>query len=281
MKIAIVGAGRLAHTLAPALKQSSHSITEIISRSTASSLRHARELAQTVGANAVSHRYAKLDVDLVWFCVPDGKIREAANSLARKDWRGTQAFHSSGALSSDRLEILSTKGASVASVHPFMTFVSDSQPKLKGVPFALEGDRKALATAKKLVNQFGGKPFLIGNKEKSQYHAWGTFASPLLIALLATIEQVAQGAGISIKEARQKMLPILQQTLANYAALGPAKAFSGPIVRGDTEVLSRHLESLKQIPQATEVYRALARAALIYLPGKHKEKSRSALKLRK
>ena len=74
------------------------------------------------------------------------------------------------------------------------------------------------------------------------------------------------------------MLPILRQTLANYAALGPAKAFSGPIVRGDAEILARHVEALKKIPQAADVYQALARAALQYLPAQNKEKSRALLK---
>jgi predicted short-subunit dehydrogenase-like oxidoreductase (DUF2520 family) len=278
MKIAIVGAGRVARTLAPALKKSGHTITEIISRPMAASLRHAREVAKTVGTKGVTAKQARLDADLIWFCVPDGKIRAAAESLAGKDWKNRTAFHSSGALSSDELEALRTKGASVASVHPLMTFVSESQPGLNAVLFALEGDRKALATAKEIVRRLGGQAFQIRKQDKVIYHAWGTFASPMLIALLATTEQVAHGAGISIKEARKMILPILQQTLANYAALGPAKAFSGPIVRGDAEVLSRHLKALKKIPHAAEVYQALARAALQYLPARNKTQSRRLLK---
>lgn len=42
------------------------------------------------------------------------------------------------------------------------------------------------------------------------------------------------------------MLPILQQTLANYAALGAAGAFSGPIVRGDVETVRSHIRTLKE-----------------------------------
>jgi predicted short-subunit dehydrogenase-like oxidoreductase (DUF2520 family) len=77
---------------------------------------------------------------------------------------------------------------------------------------------------------------------------------------------VARAAGLSSAEARRKMMPILRQTLANYAKLGPAEAFSGPIVRGDAQVVRKHLSELKKIPGAGEVYAALARAALRYLP---------------
>jgi predicted short-subunit dehydrogenase-like oxidoreductase (DUF2520 family) len=62
------------------------------------------------------------------------------------------------------------------------------------------------------------------------------------------------------------MLPIVRQTIANYAALGGAGAFSGPIVRGDAETVRKHLQAVREVPEATDVYLALARAALRYLP---------------
>jgi predicted short-subunit dehydrogenase-like oxidoreductase (DUF2520 family) len=108
--------------------------------------------------------------------------------------------------------------------------VRGSRPGLRGVPFALEGDRSAISVARQITNGFHAKPFVIRKHDKVLYHAWGTFASPLLIALLATTEQVARASGVSIPIARKRMMPILNQTLANYAALGPAQAFSGPIV---------------------------------------------------
>jgi Uncharacterized conserved protein len=115
---------------------------------------------------------------------------------------------------------------------------------------------------------------VIRKQDKVLYHAWGTFASPLLIALLATTEQVARASGVSIHAARKRMLPILNQTLANYAALGPAKAFSGPIVRGDAEVLRRQLAALRKVPEARKVYMALARSALTYLPAQNRAELR-------
>ena len=68
------------------------------------------------------------------------------------------------------------------------------------------------------------------------------------------------------------MLPILEQTLANYAKLGPAASFSGPIVRGDVETVRQHLRAISGMPAIREVYRALAKAALAYLPVKNRRK---------
>jgi len=66
------------------------------------------------------------------------------------------------------------------------------------------------------------------------------------------------------------MLPILGQTLANYARLGAPGSFSGPIVRGDIETVKKHLSVLRGVPGAREVYVALARVALRDLPAKNR-----------
>jgi predicted short-subunit dehydrogenase-like oxidoreductase (DUF2520 family) len=73
------------------------------------------------------------------------------------------------------------------------------------------------------------------------------------------------------------MLPIVKQTLENYRALGPAGAFSGPIVRGDVPIVRKHLQSLYKIPTAKEVYVALARAALQYLPARNRKELKKLL----
>jgi predicted short-subunit dehydrogenase-like oxidoreductase (DUF2520 family) len=79
------------------------------------------------------------------------------------------------------------------------------------------------------------------------------------------------------KAAKRRMIPILLQTLANYARSDAAGAFSGPIVRGDVDTVKRHLRVLRNIPTAREVYVSLALAALHHLPGKNKTALKAAL----
>jgi predicted short-subunit dehydrogenase-like oxidoreductase (DUF2520 family) len=112
---------------------------------------------------------------------------------------------------------------------------------------------------------------------KPAYHAWGAFASPLLLSVLVTAERVAALAGIPREAARKMMLPIVRQTLTNYAIHGPAGAFSGPIIRGDAVTVEKHLRVLRKVPEAREVYLALARSALMNLPAKSKKQLKNAL----
>lgn len=270
-RIAIVGAGNLASSLAVSLHEAGYVVELIISRPAPASLRQARRLGREVGTSAITARSAKISANIVWFCVPDGAIAAAAKSVAgAADWSGKVALHSSGVLTSDELAVLRRRGASVASVHPLMTFVRGSRPALDGVPFAIEGDLVAARTARAIVRNLHGQPCTIRKEHKQAYHGWGTFISPLLTALLAASERVAAAAGVNRKAARERMLPILGQTLANYARLGAAGSFSGPVPRGDVATVRKHLRVLAKIPQARDVYVALTRVALRHLPAKNR-----------
>ena len=271
-QIAIVGPGRLGSALSLALTKAGYRVNEIISRDTPDSQKRAREIARSTRSFTTTLKTAKLDSDLIWFCVPDSEITAAARALLQSaEWNDKVVLHSSGALASDQLNVLRRRGAAAASVHPMMTFVRGSIPSLKGVAFALEGDVKAVRVARRIARDLGGEAFVISKIDKIAYHALGGISSPLLVAMLATAEQVAGAAGLSKVQARKVILPIVKQTVANYSALGPAGAFSGPIVRGDVEIVREHLRILKGTPGAKEVYIALARAALKYLPARNRK----------
>jgi predicted short-subunit dehydrogenase-like oxidoreductase (DUF2520 family) len=284
--ITIIGAGRLANYLAVALRAAGFRITEVIARDSPRSRRRAHTLALKVGAQAVTADSAALDATLLWFCVPDREIRGVASALrdrllTRADvGRSAKvrfALHSSGALSSRELDPLRRAGIAVASAHPLMTFVAGARPSLTGVPFAVEGDALATRVARGMVRALGGECFGLPASRKAAYHAWATLTSPLLLAFLVTLEEAARVAGLTRPEARRKSLPIIRQTLENYSRLGPARSFSGPLVRGDAETVAKHLGVLKKHPGAREVYVALARAALRGLPVKNREKLKRLL----
>jgi predicted short-subunit dehydrogenase-like oxidoreductase (DUF2520 family) len=269
--ITIAGPGSLGNALAISLHAAGYRISEILSRPGKSSRLRARALARKVGARAAVIGKEPCNADGLWLCVPDREIRNCAEFLARSGgWSKRVVLHSSGVLTSDELAALRSRGASVASVHPLMTFVPGEIPSLAGVPFAIEGDWTATRVARRIARHLGGEPFQISKADKTAYHAWGAFTSPLLTALLVTAEEVAAAARIPGNPARSMMLPILRQTLSNYAKNGAAKGFSGPFIRGDAATVAKHLQVLRRMPLARDVYLALARSAVRRLAVKHK-----------
>ena len=278
-RIAIVGPGSLGSALAVLLHGAGFRIVELIAKDAPAALRRARKLALRVGARVTPLGQPLITADLVWLCVPDRQIQACGRCLAAKaNWEHKIVFHSSGALASDELAVLRKQGAAVASVHPLMTFVPRSVPLLSHVPFAIEGDAKAVQLAKKIIHRLGGESFTIAKRNKAAYHAWGAFASPLMVAELVAAEVVAQSAGVPRERARRMMLPIVRQTIENYARLGPAASFSGPIVRGDAATLTKHLQTLRKTRGPTDVYLALARLALKTLPATNRKMLQRALR---
>jgi predicted short-subunit dehydrogenase-like oxidoreductase (DUF2520 family) len=269
--ITLIGAGNLARTLGPALRDAGYKIETVAARETASSRRRAAMLARSLGALAVPLAQAAPESDIIWICHTDDALEETARKLARKSgWQGKIVFHSSGALTSDVLAPLRRAGAHVASLHPMMTFVPGASPKMSEVPFAVEGDRPAVTAARRLVKRMRAEIFPIQKRFKTLYHALGSFSSPMLVATLATAERVGRAAGLSPNQTRRIIGPILHETVKNYLDRGPAAAFSGPIKRGDLNTIRRHLRQLKRVAGAGEVYRTLVKSALMDLPARNR-----------
>jgi predicted short-subunit dehydrogenase-like oxidoreductase (DUF2520 family) len=159
-----------------------------------------------------------------------------------------------------------------------MTFVSKSVPLMVGVPFGVEGDAKAVQLAKRIVAELGGTAITIRKENKVLYHAFDTFASPLLIGLIAALHQVGGAAGIPQPRVKMMAGPLLMRTLENYLQHGAASALSGALIRGDVETIHRHLEALKATPHARHAYVALARIVVRELPVANRAKLERTLR---
>jgi predicted short-subunit dehydrogenase-like oxidoreductase (DUF2520 family) len=269
--ISIVGPGNLGTALAVTLSAAGYKVESIAVRLSKAPAR-AKALARRIGARLVLTGREELGGDIVWITVPDDAISSVAHTLARSgDWKGKTAFHSSGALASDELAALRERGARVASVHPMMTFVRGEVPQMRGVAFGLEGDAGAIRQAKTIIARLGGRAFVIEREKKVLYHVFGSFASPLIIAMLATMEQVGLAAGMRKQDIKPVMSPLLRQTLNNYMRRNAAAAFSGPLVRGDVATIRKHLAALGALAAPRDVYVAMARTAVEHLPLKNRQ----------
>jgi predicted short-subunit dehydrogenase-like oxidoreductase (DUF2520 family) len=277
--ISIVGPGNLGSALATELARIGYPIRYIATRN-ATSNAPLKALARRTKSKVVTLGDRPLDTDIVWLTVPDDAIAGVARQLATaQSWKGKIVLHPSGARTSDELSALKKKGAHVASAHPMMTFVRGRRPQWRGVPFDIEGDEPAVDTAYEIATTLGASPYVLEKRHKTLYHAFGSFASPLAIALMSAMEQVAEAAGVPPGEAKRMIRPLLLRTLDNYFRKDAARAFSGPLVRGDVQTVRKHLAELKRAPHARDVYIALARAAIKTLPVKNREALEEALRL--
>ena len=278
--ITIIGAGNLAQALGPALRDAGYTIDAIVSRSRPESLQRAAELSVELATMVIGLEDFQPTSDVIWLCHTDDALAETAQKLAKQgNWKGRLVLHSSGALTSKVLAPLARKGAYTASLHPMMTFVpGGAGTDMSKIPFAVEGDRQGIAAAREIIRHLNAQVFEIRKEAKVLYHALGSFSSPMVVATLVTAERVGKAAGLSAKQVRKIMTPILLQTTVNYLQRGPALAFSGPIKRGDLNTVRRHLQELARVPGARDVYRALVKSALIDLPSARRKELKKLIK---
>jgi predicted short-subunit dehydrogenase-like oxidoreductase (DUF2520 family) len=78
-------------------------------------------------------------------------------------------------------------------------------------------------------------------------------ASNHLVALLGQVERLAAASGVPF----EAFAPLVRSSVANAFGVGPARALTGPVSRGDLATVEQHLDTLD--PGERDTYRTLAR----------------------
>jgi predicted short-subunit dehydrogenase-like oxidoreductase (DUF2520 family) len=261
--LAIVGAGRVGRVLGRRLRETGWRITVVAGRSEASAKRGVRFIGGGRPAAGIPATLAAASAILL--TVPDDAIACVAAELAQsagEDLRGKVVLHTSGALEASVLLPLQFWGAAVGSMHPLQSFNGVSMPPLEGKVFAIEGDEAAVRVARKMARSLGGVPVGISAEKKPLYHAAGAFAAGLCLALEEAAVRVLMNAGLKRREAARALVSLTRQVLENYEKLGPQKAWTGPLARGDFGVISAHENALAGMqPEYLDAYHAVSRLA--------------------
>jgi predicted short-subunit dehydrogenase-like oxidoreductase (DUF2520 family) len=173
-------------------------------------------------------RGAAAGVDLLVIATPDAAVAEVAAAV--EPVGTTVVAHLAGSLGLDVLAPHPRR----ASVHPLVALPDPElgATRLRGATFAVAGD----PVAEDVVRALGGRAFTVDDDHRAAYHAAACIASNHLVALLGQAERVAATAGVPL----DAYLDLVRATVENVAALGPARALTGPAARGDTATLERH-----------------------------------------
>jgi predicted short-subunit dehydrogenase-like oxidoreductase (DUF2520 family) len=204
---------------------------------------------------------------LLVITTPDDQIAKVAEALAKLDWkpsRTSTVLHTSGALSSAVLAPLKDRNWNIGSLHPL---VSVSEPKagaqlLRNAFWSVEGDKRAIRLGKAIVRDLDGKSFSIKSESKPLYHAAAVMVSGNVTALFDVALEMLGECGLTRRQARSALMPLLASAVRNLEKLDPAQALTGTFARGDLETVKRHLALLKNNGTALAIYRLLGLRSL-------------------
>ena len=184
--------------------------------------------------------------DVVLLAVPDAEIDGAARAIAP----GPLVGHLSGATT---LAPLAPHEA--FSLHPLMT-VTGETTSFAGATAAIAGSTdRALATARDLAQCLGLRAVEVADSDRAAYHAAASIAANFLVTLEGAAESLAATAGVD----REALAPLVRAALENWVALGPERALTGPIARGDEATVERQRAAVaERCPDLLPAWDALA-----------------------
>ncbi len=251
LRVAIIGAGKVGTVLGRVLVEEGARITAVVSRSrgparAAASYLRCRIFSDDTGA-------IPADTDIVYIAVPHDAVAGVASALASSptlEFGRLAAAHASGMLSASVLFPLERRGATVFSFHPLQTFPRDFSPKrivpsARGIWYGVDGTPAALVRARKFARALKGHVIEIPPAHRELYHAACVVASNHLTALLSVIGGMYAAVTGEDRRALEPFRPIIESTIRNVFATGPAAALSGPVARGGVETVAKHLEAVR------------------------------------
>jgi len=220
----------------------------------------AEKLAQTInGCRAVNSNQAVADAaELVFITTSDDAIAPVVSQI---EWHpGQSVVHCSGADSTDVLESARKSGAQVGAFHPLQTFASVEQAidNMPGSTFALEAEEPLLTALKDMAAALDGQWIELKAGDKVLYHAAAVIACNYLVTLVKVATDLWQTFNVPPHQASQALLPLLRGTIHNIDTVGIPQCLTGPIARGDTGTIKKHLDALQEAaPAVLSTYREL------------------------
>jgi predicted short-subunit dehydrogenase-like oxidoreductase (DUF2520 family) len=110
-------------------------------------------------------------------------------------------------------------------------------------------------------------PFELPDATRALYHAGASAAANYVVGSLALAERLFAAAGVPWEAAR----PLIEAVVKNALELGPERALTGPIARGDTATVDQQLAAIRAAVPELEADFANIGRAVAHLAGRTEE----------
>ena len=207
--------------------------------------------------------------NVVIVCVRDSQLDDTIEEVivAARDGRiahGTVILHTSAIAEPAGLRTLTESGFPGGTFHPLVPFSDPevSAELLRKGWIGIDGENVARSTSRRLAGHLGARTLDIPPGKKPAYHAAAVIASNFPVVLASVAGHLLHDIGVPDSSAYQAVESLMSGALANMKQALPDEALTGPIVRGDTETVGKHLRGLEKHGSALDVYRALSAAAV-------------------
>lgn len=247
MEIVFIGSGNVATHLAVAFKEMGVVVKQVFSKN----ISNAETLAKKVDAEAISD-ISKLyrEADFYFYALKDNSLRSI---LMQIDMPAGIQVHTGGTMSIKEFDGFSTK---FGVFYPLQTFSLERSIELINTPILIEGcstdvQKKLLA----LAGIISDKVILMNSESRMKVHLAAVFACNFTNYLYDIASQILINSGISF----DLILPLIEETAEKLKTMSPYEAQTGPAVRMDEMIISKHLDLLNKNSDHKEIYKLLTK----------------------
>lgn len=262
----IVGGGPVATALAGALRLGGVPVLGLWVRRPEAARAAARDSG--VAAFSAAPPDLLLEADVVVLAVNDDAIPEAARTLVQTGLitRRHVMLHCAGGISAkDAFADVAKSVGGVGTLHPLRA-IPDGRRAMRQMAhtvFGVEGDDRGREMARGLVGRIGGSAIELQGAEMVAYHAAAAVTSNYLVVLMDAASEALAAAGVEGEAGLAALLTLAEGTLENVREHGITDGLTGPVRRGDSETVARHVARLAALsPELGEIYRLLGKRAL-------------------
>lgn len=280
LTINIVGAGKLGKTLAYLWASTQkYRIGGIVTTDINNTKTVVNWIGQGTPCSAIKHLPP---AEMTLIATPDDYITNLAQELYQHANLPSQhiIFHCSGSLNHHILKHPYRPDILTGSVHPLKSFMDPIHcpPLPHPTLCALECDEGAKDLLSELFQAIHYQVYPITSEKKALYHAGCVFASNYLVAIAHQAHNCFVESGLDINISKQFTETLLTSSLQNiHTASDITDALTGPVQRGDTTTLLKHLDVLSNTKQKV-VYKQLAQT-LVELTHHHPELKHTLLNI--
>lgn len=257
MRIVLIGAGNVATNLAKALVAAQHDIVQIYSHT----LSNAHVLAAAVGCRNATDNLGGIvtDADFYIISVKDDAIVSVVESIPDN---GAVWVHTSG---SKPIDVFACHRMHYGVFYPMQSFSKQITVDFSEVPFFIEGSSNEDAEAiSALARSLSHRVYSADSDIRRRLHVAAVFSCNFANHMWAIADEVLAEAGLPF----DVMLPLIRTTVDKLDKLSPAESQTGPAMRCDYDVISKHLSMLTG--DKHEVYDTVTKSIIRFHSHKNK-----------
>lgn len=246
-RVVLVGTGRLAHGMIPALKAAGTAPVAVFGReaSGVSAWLTAWGEGSEDIARLASLKSAPQEVDAFVLAVSDDALEDVSRDLPE----GVLRIHFAGSGSA------ALPGGPVAVVWPIHTFTGSSELDWSRIHVAVSSPHEAAeAQAVDWARRFAGAVTPVREEQRLKAHVAAVFAANYTNRMFTHAQDLATEAGLPW----EAYVPLVQAVCSAASAGRSAAAQTGPARRGDRTTLSLHSALLSHQPARAALYAACA-----------------------